>query len=131
MSTRALVTSARVSQNAQKNLGESTHPIDRNRSMQIILLLSPGANGMMYANAPTCAGLTVPRWYASVTSSFDTWTGPWTGSASHTACRMQGKVRPNCSDYVAASLSVVSLTLGVYESGCAYKLRIRYVERCA
>ena len=130
-STRALATSVSVSENAQKNLGESTHPIGSTRSMHINMPSSPDADGMTYANAPTCAGLTVPQWYASVTSSFYTLTGPWIGSASHTACSMRGKARPNCSNSAAASLSVVSLTLSVFESGCADRLRIRRGRRCA
>ena len=40
--------------------------------MQIILPLFPGADGMTYTNAPTWAGVTVPRWYASVTSHVST-----------------------------------------------------------
>ena len=78
-------------QNAQKNLGELTHPIIRTSLMQMIVPSSPGADGMRYANAPTCSGLTVPQWYASVTSGYETRTGPCTGSASHTDCRMRGK----------------------------------------
>ena len=99
--------------------------------MQMIFPLSPGADGMTYANAPTCAGLTLPRWYMSVTSSLETRTGPWTRSASHTDCRMRGKDRTNCSDSGVASLLVVSLKLGVSESGCAYRLRIRRGQRFA
>ena len=125
MLTRALATSVSVYENAQKHLGESTHHIGRTRSMQIIFPFYPGADGMTYANTPTCAGLTVPRWYTSVTYSFETRTGPWTGSASHTACSMRGKARPNWSNSGAASMSMVSLTLGVSESGCADRLRIR------
>ena len=68
---------------------------------------------MTYTYAPTCDGVTVPRWYESVTSSLDTQTVPWDGSASQTACRMRGKALSNCSDSDAASLSVVLLELGV------------------
>ena len=77
--------------------------------MQIIFSSSPGSDGMTYANAPTCAVLTVPQWYASLMSSLVTRTKPWTGSASHTTCRMRGKARPNFNDSGAASLSVISL----------------------
>ena len=125
MSTRAFATSVSVYENVQKNLGESTHLIGRTRLMQIIAPSYPGADGMTYKNAPTYTGLTVPRWYASVTSSFRT------GSASHTACRIWGKAQPNCSDSGAVSLLVVSLTLGVSESGCANRLRIRRGRQCA
>ena len=52
--TRALVTSVSVSGNLQKQLGESTHPIGRTSFMHIILPSSPGADGITYANAPTC-----------------------------------------------------------------------------
>ena len=78
-------------QNAQTNLGESIHSIGRTRSMRKMQPSSPGADEMTYANAPTCNGVTVPRWYASVTSRLDTWTGPWSRSASQTAWRMRGK----------------------------------------
>ena len=60
---------------------------------------------------------------------FETWTRPWTGSASHTACRMRGKARPNCIESGTDSLSVVSLTLGVSESSCAKRSRIRRGRR--
>ena len=85
--------------------------------MQMIHTLYYGYDGMTYENAPTCHGLTVPRWYASVTSSLDTWIVPWNGSAPQTACRVWGKALPNCSDSGAASLLVDSLTLGVLGSG--------------
>ena len=131
MSTRALATPVSVSENVQKNLGESTHPIGRIRSTQMIFLSSPGANEMAHENMPTCAVLTVPWWYASMTSSLETQTRTWAGSASHTACRIRGKAWPNCSDSGAASLSVVSLKLGVSESGYANRLSIRRGRRCA
>ena len=131
MSTRAFATSIRIFENAQRNSGESAQPIVRTRSMQVMCPSSSGADGMTYANAPTCNGLMVPQWYTSVTSSLDTWTGPWTGFASQTACRMQGEALLNCSDSGASSLSVVLLTLGVSESGYADRLRIRRGKRCA
>ena len=95
MSTRAFVTSIRVSKNAQKNLGDSTHLIGKTRSMQMMRPSYPGADGITYANVPICADLTVPRWYVYVTSGLDTRTGPWTESASQTTCRMRGKDLPN------------------------------------
>ena len=82
MFTRAFSTSISVSENAQKNLGESTQLIDRTRLMQTMQHLYPGADGMTYKNAPTYNGLIVLRWYKSVMSKLDTRTGPWTGSAS-------------------------------------------------
>ena len=120
-----------VSQNEQKQLGEFMHPIGSTRLMQIMQPSSSGADGIMYINAPTCDILTVPRWYASVMSKFDTRTRPWTRSASQNACRMRGKTLPNCSNSGAASLLVVSLTLGVSESECDYRLIIRRRRRCA
>ena len=66
--------------------------------MQTMQHSSPGANGMTYANVPTCYDVTVPWWYAYVVSSLDTRTGPWTESASQTACRVRGKSLPNCSN---------------------------------
>ena len=56
VSTRVLTTSVNVSNKAQKNLGGSTHPIRRTRSMQMIILLSYGADGMTYVKAPTSDG---------------------------------------------------------------------------
>ena len=88
--------------------------------------LYPGADGMTYENVPTCDSVTVPRWYASVMFSLDTQTRPWTGSASQTTCRMQGKDLPNYSNSGAASLLVVLLTMSVSEFGCANRLRIRH-----
>ena len=67
----------RLRKRAEK-MRESTHPINRTRWMQMILPLSPGADGMTYANMPTCTGLTVLLWYASVMSSLGTHTGTWT-----------------------------------------------------
>ena len=67
--------SVSVSKYAQKNLGETTHPIGRTRLMHMTRPLSPGADGMTYTNAPTYDGLTVPRWFVSVNSNLDTWTG--------------------------------------------------------
>ena len=55
-------------------------------------------------SAPTCAGLTVPQPYVSITSSLETRTRPWTGSASHTTYMMQEKAQPNCSESGAVSL---------------------------
>ena len=72
MPTRAFVTYVSLYKNAQKNLGESTHPIGSTRPMHMMQPLSPGANGVTYANAPTCNSLTVLQWYAPITSSLDT-----------------------------------------------------------
>ena len=58
--------------------------------MQTIQSPSPGANGMTYENAPTCENFKVLQWYASVTSSLDTLTGPWTGSSSQSSRWMRG-----------------------------------------
>ena len=44
--TKAFAMSVSVSENAQKYLGESTHPINRTRSMQIIMQSSSDATGM-------------------------------------------------------------------------------------
>ena len=51
--TRALATSVNVSEKAQKNLGESNHPIGRNRSMQMMIPLSSGTEGTTYVKSPT------------------------------------------------------------------------------
>ena len=68
--------------------------------MQMMQSLSPGTNGVAYANVPTCYSVTVPRWYVSVASSLDTRTKPWAKSASQTIWRMQWEAIPNCSDPV-------------------------------
>ena len=124
-------TSVSVSKNAQKNFGESTHPISSTRSMQTVYTLSPGADGMTYANSPIYDGLMVQWWHTSVTSISDIRTGPWTGSAYQTTCRMREKFLPNCRNSSEASLSVVLLTLGMYDSGCDNRLSIRCGRRCA
>ena len=46
MSTSVFATLVRVSKNAQKNLGESTYPIGRTRSMQMMRPSSSGAYGV-------------------------------------------------------------------------------------
>ena len=76
MSTRALATSVKISENVQKNLGESNHPIGRTRLIQMMQPLYLGADGMTYTTVTTCNGTTVPRWYALVMSILDTHTGP-------------------------------------------------------
>ena len=85
MYTRALDTYIIVSKNAQKSLGDFTHPIGWTGSIQMMHLSSPGANGTTYANATTCDDVMVPQWYASVTSRLDTRNGPWDGSTTQTA----------------------------------------------
>ena len=64
-------------------------------------------------------------------SILDTRTGPWTGYASQTACRMRGKALSNCNDSGTASLLLFVLTLGVSESICDNRLSIRHRRRCA
>ena len=44
--TRAFATPISVSENAKKNLSESTHPIVSTRLMQMIMQLSSAADGM-------------------------------------------------------------------------------------
>ena len=100
-------TAVSVSENAQKNLGESTHPIVRTRLIQTMHPSYPGNDRAAYSNSLTCNGVTVPRWYASMTSRLDTRTVPWTSYAPQTSYRMRGKATPKCSNYIAASLSVV------------------------
>ena len=56
VSTRALAVSVNVSKKAQKNLGESTHPISRTRSIQMIISLLSGTDGMTCVKAPTWDG---------------------------------------------------------------------------
>ena len=73
----------------------------------------------------------MPLWYASVTSSFETWIGPLAGSAFQIAYRMCGNGHPNCINYGEISLSVVPLTLGVPLSGFSDRFRIRSGRRCA
>ena len=51
-----------ISEKAQKNLGESTYPIGRTISMQIITILSSGVDGTTYTNAPTWDIQRVPGW---------------------------------------------------------------------
>ena len=70
VSTRALATSVNVSKNGHKNLGESTHPIVRTRSMQMVMTLSYEADGTTYVKSPTWDGQRVLWWYASAKSSF-------------------------------------------------------------
>ena len=67
----------------QKNLDESTHPIGSTRSMQVMMQLLSAIDGMTYVKAPTWDGQSVPQWYVSITSSFDTRVGPLYGSDSH------------------------------------------------
>ena len=98
--------------------------------MQMMHPSYPNNNGMAYKNVPTYDGVTVPRWYTSVTSILYTRTGPWTGSASQTVCRMQGKALPKFSDSGTTSLSVVFLTLCVPTSGFSDRLRIRRGRKC-
>ena len=62
-----------------------------------------------------------------MTSRLDTRTRPWARSVSQTAYRMRGKALPNCSDSGAASLLVVSLTLGMPTSDFVDRFRIRHV----
>ena len=99
--------------------------------MQIIQPSSPGADGMAYANMPTCNSVMVTCWYEYVTSRLDTQTGPRSGYASQTACRIRGKALPNCSNYGTASLSVVLLTLGISTFVFPESLRIRRGRQCS
>ena len=113
VSTKLLETSANVYGNAQKNLVKSTHPIGKTRSMQMMLLLSPAADGMTYVNAPTWDGRRFPQWYLSMMSGFETRVVPWTRSDSQISWMKQGKALRNYINSGATSLSVVSITLGV------------------
>ena len=112
-------------------MGESTDPIGRTRLIQLMHPSYPGANGMTYTNAPPHNCMTVMWWYTSVASRLYIRTGPWDGSASHTARRMQGKDLPNCSNSGAASLLVVSFTLVMCSCGFSDRLRIRRGTQCA
>ena len=116
VSTRALAKSVNVSENASKILGESTHPIGSTRLINMMMPSSPRDNGMIYANAPTWEGRRVTLWYASVTSIFETRTGPWTWLASQTDCSMQVRAITNYINPGATSLYIVSLTLCVNSS---------------
>ena len=60
------------------------------------------------------------------TSSFETRTGPYSGSTSQIAWRMCRKSLPNCIDSETISLSVVLLKLGVSLLGRSDKFRIRH-----
>ena len=53
VSTRTLATSVSVSGKVQKNLGDSTHPIGKTRSMHIIAPSSYGAYETTYVKTPT------------------------------------------------------------------------------
>ena len=113
VSTRALATSVNVSGKAQNNLGESTHPIGKTISMQMMTTSSSGADEATYVKTPTWGSRRVPQWYMSIMSNLETHTGTLAGSASHISRRMRGKLQPNYIDSGSASLSVVLLTLSV------------------
>ena len=95
VSIRVFDTSISVSEKGQKNLGDSTYPVSKTRSMKMMTISSSGADGVMYMKTYTWDVWRVPRWYTSVTSSFGTRTGPLEGSASQITWRMQGKSLPN------------------------------------
>ena len=115
VSTRAFDMSASVFENVQKNLADNTHPIG----------ITSGANGTKYANAPTCDGVMVLRWYTSMTYRLDTRTVPCAQFASKNTCSMWDKALPNYSNNGAASRLVVLLTMGMPTSVFANRLRIR------
>ena len=131
MSNRSLVKAFNVSEKAQKNFGESTHPISRTKSTQIVIQSLYGAYGTTYVNATTWDGRIVPRWQASIKLIFETQKGPSTGSASQIALRMRGNARPNCIDSWVISLYIVLLTLGISISGCANRFRMKRSWHCA
>ena len=116
---------------AHKNLGESTHPIGRTRLMETMSTSSSGSDETTYVKSPTWDIRRVPRWYASMTSSFETRTGALAGSASQIASRMQRKAQPNCINSRVTSLSVVLLTLGVPLLGFSNRFRMRRSQRFA
>ena len=113
VSTRSLTTSFNVSEKAPNNLSDSTHPIRSIRSTKKMTPYSSRDDGVTYVNVPTWDGCRVPRWYASVTSSFETRTGTSAVSAYQITWRMRGKAHPNYIDSRATSLYVVLLNLGV------------------
>ena len=127
--TRLFAVSVRVSEKAQKNFGESTHPISNTRSMHMIITFSAGTDGTTHENVPTWDGFRVPQWYASVMSSFGTQTKISSRSASQISWKMCGKALPNSIDSRAITLSMLSLTLGVSLLGGAKKFRIRRGRR--
>ena len=112
VSTRALATSVHVSKNGHNNLGDSTHPIGRTRSMQMVMPLSYEADGTTYLKAPSWDGKRVMRLYESAKTSFETWTGSSARFSSQIAWRMRENDRPNHIHSRAISLSIVFLTLG-------------------
>ena len=82
VSTMALATSVSVSEKAQKNLGEFTHPIVNTRLIQIMTPSSYGADVTTYAKAPTWDCNRFPQFYVYVTPRLETSMGPDAGSAS-------------------------------------------------
>ena len=121
-----MATFVSVYENVQKNFGEYTYPISRTGKIQMMQPSPPGVDVTTYENGPTCNGVIVPQWYASVTSSLDTRTSLWDRYAYQTNQRMQGKALTNCSESGADSLLMVSLTLGVTSSAFPDRLRIRH-----
>ena len=123
--------SVNVYKKENKNLGESTNLIGRTILMQIMMPKSSGANGTTYVKAPSWDNQRVQRWYASITSNFETGTGPSTRSVSQIACRIRGNNFPNWIDSGAIFISVVLLTLGVTLTGWDNRLRISCGRRWA
>ena len=70
--TREFYTSLDIYKKAQTNLGYSTHPIGRTRSMQMIIPSYSGADRTTQAKVPTWDVCRVTQWYASVITSFET-----------------------------------------------------------
>ena len=70
VSTRAFTMSANISKEAQKNLIDSTHTIDRTILMHMMIPYSYGNYGTRYLNETTLDVRKVLMWYAS--SSFET-----------------------------------------------------------
>ena len=128
---RAFTKPIRIYEKYQKNLGESTHPIDRTIFMQMMTASYSGADGKMYVKVHIWVSQRVPRWYASVMSSFENPMGPAERSAYQIACRMQGKASPNCIKSGAKYLSLVTLTLVVPSLGFSNRLKMRRGWRCA
>ena len=60
--TRSFATSVNVSEKSQKNLDESNHPINRTRSMRIMMQYSYESNGTLYTNMLTWDVQIVPWW---------------------------------------------------------------------
>ena len=130
-SKRAFATSIIVSEEAQKNFGGFIHIIGKTSSIQIMTTSSSGAYGTTYVKAFTWDGRKVPRWYTSVTSSFDMRRGALYVSASHIAWKVRGEVSPNCIKSETTFLLVVPLTLRVPSSSFDDRLRMRPSWQCS